>query len=136
MAERTVLLQRVIIQRNERPDGLRIWSDGLVQRSSDENPLPGPTERLDKEREVKWVDDQRLTAREVDAIRTAIRNSGFFGLEPQLLINYCKEDPGAAIWSVDVGDETARVVLWDPRPTRSPVLDSLAKAIDKVLIQE
>jgi hypothetical protein len=133
MADRTILLQRVIIQRTEPPDGLRIWSDGLVQRSSDDNPLPDPTERLDKDRDLKWEDDQRISAHEVDTIRSAIRNSGFFGLEPQLLINYCKEDPGAAIWTVNVGDESARVVLWDPKPKRSATLEALSGAIDKVL---
>ncbi len=130
-----ILLQRVTIQRTEQPDGLRIWSDGLVQRSADDNPLPGPTERLDKDRDLKWIDRQRLSPRQVDAIRTAIRNNGFFDLEPQLLINYCKEDPGAAIWTVNLDDQTARVVLWDPRPTRNTDLDLLTGAIDKILAQ-
>ena len=135
MADRTILLQRITVQRTEPPDGLCIWSDGLVQVSADDNPLPGPTERLDLDRDLKWIDDQRLTSHDIDTIRTAIRNIGFFDLEPHLLINYCKEDPGAAIWTVNVGGETARVVLWDPRPTRSLELDSLTKVIDKVLMQ-
>src|SRR5215813_5176685 len=109
MIERYVLLQRVINQRNMRPDGLRIWSDGQVQRSAEDNLPPDPTDRLDKDRDLKWVDTQQLTVYQVNAVRTAIRSSGFFELAPLLLINYCLDDPGTAIWTVNVGDETARV---------------------------
>jgi len=133
MPENIAILQRIINQHNERPDGLRIWSDGLVQRGADDNPPPGLTERLDKDREIKWQDVRQLTVVQVDAVRAAIRSSGIFHLEPILLINYCKEDPGTAIWTVDVDGESTRVVLWDPRPTRSAALDTLTQAIDKVL---
>src|SRR5262245_540003 len=119
MAERTVLLQYVINQRNEAPRGLRIWSDGAVQRTADDNPPPTATEMLEKDRALNWVDSQALTGEQVETIRQAIRNSGIFDLPPRLLINYCKEDPGTAIWSVNVDGQTARVVVYDPRPRRS-----------------
>ncbi len=53
MTERTILVQRVINQRTEQPDGLRIWSDGLFQRTAEDNPPPGSMDRLDKDRELK-----------------------------------------------------------------------------------
>jgi hypothetical protein len=133
MSERSVLLQRITNQRGERPDGLRIWSDGMVQRVSEDNPPPDATERLDVDRELKWQDERHLDPEQVDAIRAAIQDSGFFDLPPRLLINYCKDDPGAAIWTVNLNGRTAHVVLYDPRPRRSPVLDRLSANLDTLL---
>lgn len=131
MLERTVLVQLVTIQRAERPTGLRVWSDGVVQRGIGEQ--PGPTELLEKDRPLDWTDTQILNAEKMDAIRNAIGQSGFFNLEPRLLINYCKEDPGVAIWTVNLDGQTARVVVYDPKPRRSPELDRLLQAINGVL---
>ncbi len=58
--------------------------------------------------------------------------SGFFELQPVLLINYCKEDPGKAIWTVTPDGQTARVVVFDPRPRRSTAIDLLNQAIDRI----
>ncbi len=136
MAERAVLLQYVTNQRTERPGGRRIWSDGLVQRCAEDNPLPGPTERLDLDRDLRWQDERRLTPDQVGAIRSAIHDIGFFDLPPRLLINYCKEDPGATIWTVNLDGRTGRVVAYDPRPKRSPELDRLTAILNDVLAQE
>jgi hypothetical protein len=133
MSERFVLLQRITNQRGERPVGVRIWSDGVVQRAADDNPPPGPTERLDVDRDLKWQDERRLDPQQVETIRTAIQDSGFFDLPPRLLINYCKEDPGAAIWIVNLSGRMARVVVYDPRPRRSPELDQLSALLDSAL---
>ena len=135
MADDGVLIQRVIYQRTEPPVGLRIWVDGLVQRVADATPLPSPTDRLDLDREVIWRDEPRLSPEQVEAVRDAIRDSGIFDLEPRLLINYCKEDPGTAIWNATLDGKTAHVVVFDPRPRRSPELDSLEALINQVLIQ-
>ncbi len=131
MAERTVLVQVVTIQRAERPTGLRIWSDGIVQRGVGE--LPGPTELLEKDRTLDWTDVQPLNGDQLAEIRSAIGQSGIFDLEPRLLINYCKEDPGVAIWTVNLDGQTARVAVYDPRPRRSAQLDRLTQAINGVL---
>ncbi len=133
MVDRVVVLQKVIIQRAERPSGLRIWSDGLVQHPMADNPLPTATERLDKERDLKWQDDSQLTDRQVEAIREAIRQASFFDLSPVLLINYCKEDPGTAIWTVNLDGQMARVVVFDPRPRRNAELDRLSAALNEIL---
>jgi hypothetical protein len=133
MSERTLLLQTVTTQRAERPSGLRIWSDGLVQRSAEDNPFPGPTERLDLDRELNWRDEHRLTPDQVGVIRDAIGEIGFFELPPRLLINYCKDDPGTTIWTVTVGRRTGHVVVYDPRPKRSLALDRLSALVNRVL---
>ena len=132
MTERTILVQRVINQRTEQPDGLRIWSDGLFQRTAEDNPPPGSMDRLDKDRELKCRDIGQLSPKQVEEIRAAIRSSGFFELQPVLLINYCKEDPGTAIWTVTPDGQTARVVVFDPRPRRSTAIDLLNQAIDRI----
>ena len=133
MAERTILLQYVINQRSEPPRGLRIWSDGAVQRPADDNPLPTATELLEKDRALNWIDTQVLVGEQIETIREAIRSSGIFDLPPRLLINYCKEDPGTAIWSVHLDGQSARVVVYDPRPRRSAEIDQLFQAINAVL---
>jgi hypothetical protein len=131
MAQRIVLVQVVTIQRAEHPTGLRIWSDGTVQRGIGE--LPGPTELLEKDRALDWTDIHTLNDDQLDTVRSIIRQSGIFDLEPRLLINYCKEDPGVAIWTVSLDGQTARVVVYDPRPRRSPQLDRLMQVINGVL---
>lgn len=133
MSDRVVVLQKVVNQRTAPPSGLRIWSDGLVQRSAADNPLPTATERLDKDRDLKWQDDGHLASSQVEVVREAIRQVGFFDLPPVMLINYCKEDPGTAIWAVNVDGQTARVVVFDPRPRRSAELDRLSAALDEIL---
>ena len=35
----TLLIQQVVNQRDERPGGWRIWTEGLLQRTSDDNLL-------------------------------------------------------------------------------------------------
>jgi hypothetical protein len=52
-----------------------------------------------------------------------------------MLINYCKEDPGTAIWTVNVDGQTARVVVFDPRPRRNEALDMLSKQINDIIGQ-
>ena len=131
MAERTVLVQVVTIQRADRPTGLRIWSDGTVQHGIGEK--PGQTELLEKDRVLDWTDINILNGDQLATIGTEIAQSGIFGLEPRLLINYCKEDPGVAIWTVNLDGQTARVVIYDPRPRRSPELDRLWQAINGVI---
>ena len=133
MTERMVLIQCVTNQRTERPTGFRIWTDGLVQRSAPDNPLPGPTERLDVDRNLIWQDERHLDSEQVNAIRDAIYQVKFFELPPRLLINYCKEDPGTAIWTANVEGQTARVVVFDPRPRRSTALDTLSKQIGDII---
>ena len=121
----TLLIQQVVNQREERPKGWRIWTDGLLQRTSDDNPLPGPTDRLDVDRELAWVDVRQLDESQLAAVRTAVEQAKFFDLPPRLTINYCKEDPGAAIWTVNLDGNSARVVVYDPRPKRNAALDAL-----------
>jgi hypothetical protein len=133
MSDRVVVLQKVVNQRTEPPAGLRIWSDGLAQRPAADNPLPAATERLDKDRDLRWEDDRQLSRSQVAAVQEAIRKVGFFDLPPVMLINYCKEDPGTAIWTANVDGQTARVVVFDPRPRRSAELDRLSVALDEIL---
>ncbi len=132
MAERIVVIQYVINQRNERPTGLRIWSDGLVQRCAADAPLPGATERLDRDRDLPWQDTGQLATTELEKVRNAVLQSGFFDLPSMLLINYCKEDPGTAIWTVTIEGRTARVVVFDPRPRRDPAIDHLIAVLDGI----
>jgi len=135
MTERMVLVQCIITQRAERPAGFRIWTDGVVQRPAADNPLPNATERLDLDRSVAWQDEGQLDADEVNTIRDTIHQIKFFELPSRLLINYCKEDPGTAIWTVNVDGQTARVVVFDPRPRRSEALDTLSKSITDIIGQ-
>lgn len=135
MTERMVLIQCVIAQRTECPTGFRIWTDGVVQHPTAHNPLPNPTERLDLDRPLDWEDECQLNMDQVNAIRDAIRQVKFFDLPPRLLINYCKEDPGTAIWTVNVDGQTGRVVVFDPRPRRSAELDTLSKHITDIIGQ-
>src|SRR5258707_9333685 len=88
MTERTILVQRVINQRTEQPDGLRIWSDGLFQRTAEDNPPPGSMDRLDKDRELKWREIGPPRPKQGEEIRAAIRRRGFFQLQPLPVLNY------------------------------------------------
>jgi hypothetical protein len=133
MSERTVLIQHVSYERTLPPAGRRIWSDGLVQRTADGNPLPGSTESLERDRELKWEDERQINEEQLETIRVAIRESGFFALPPRVTINYCKEDPGTTIWTVTLDGQTGRVVVYDPRPKRSKEIDLLIKTLKEVL---
>ncbi|HVO42774.1 MAG TPA: hypothetical protein VMT34_09130 [Aggregatilineales bacterium] len=133
MSEPTVLLQFVTYQRDLRPSGRRIWSDGRVQRAAEDNPLPGSGERLDLDREIAWADEQTLSAEQIAALRDAILAVRFFDLPVRMLINYCKEDPGTTIWTAMVDGRSGRVVVFDPRPRRSPELDTLLARLTEVL---
>src|SRR5258708_29308615 len=106
MTDGTILVQWVNRQRTEPPTGLRIWWDGVVERCSSANPLPSATERLDKDTEFLWQIEKTLSADQVESIQTAIRHSGIFEMYPVLLINYCKEDPGSAIWIANLDGKT------------------------------
>ena len=134
MADRIVLIQCVITQRTERPTGFRIWTDGVVQRPAD-NVLPNATERLDLDRNLAWQDERQLSADQVNTIRDTIRQIKFLELPTRLLINYCKEDPGTAIWTVNVDGQVGRVVVFDPRPRRNEALDRLSKQISDIIGQ-
>ena len=120
-----VVIQYVIIQRTDVPTGLRILSDGRLERVAADNPLPGPTDRLELDRPIAWEADRQLPQSVMVALKAAVIESGFFNLEPRILINYCKEDPGVAIWNANVDGQSARVVLYDPRPRRSAEIDRL-----------
>lgn len=133
MSERVVLIQYVTQQRTERPVGLRVWTDGLVQTVAPDNPLPDPTALLERDRDLKWQNERHLSTQQIDAIKAAIRESSFFELEARLLINYCKEDPGTMIWTVNLDGQSWRVVVFDPRPRRSLQLDNLSKALAEIL---
>ena len=128
-----IVLQYVIVQRDQRPSGRRVLADGKLQHVATENPLPTPTERLDLDRVLTWQDERVLAAESIQAIRQAVLDSGFFDLEPRLLINYCKEDPPAAIWTVNVEGRQARVVVFDPRPKRSAAIDKLNETLKAIL---
>ncbi len=133
MTDAVVLIQYVIQQRSQRPTGLRIWSDGRVQRTADSNPPPGPKDNLEHDRALDWQNESILAMEQVAALRAAIQASGYFELEPRLLINYCKDDPGTMIWTVNLDGRTGRVVVFDPRPRRSAKLDALAQHISVIL---
>lgn len=135
MSERTVLIQYVTHQRTVPPVGTRVWTDGLVEKVAPDNPLPSPTDLLERDRDLRWQEDRQLSSDQVEAIKVAILHSKFFDLEPRLLINYCKEDPGTMIWKVTLDGQTWRVVVYDPRPRRSPALDSLNAALAEILGQ-
>jgi len=131
-----VVLQYIINQRGEVPTGQRVLDDGTVQRVSASNPMPGETERLDLDRELAWEPVGHLSAEQVNAISSAVADGGFFDLEPKLLINYCKEDPGTGIWTANVGGRSYRVVVFDPRPRRSAVIDSLLELLKGLPIKQ
>lgn len=133
MSERSVLLQQVIYQRTEPPKGFRIWSDGSVQRCAESNALPSPTERLDKDRTLIWEDDCLLATEQLEMLQTSIRDSGFLDLPPALLLNYCTEDPGTAIWQASIDGQSVHVVVWDPRPRRSSEIDKLIATVNSLL---
>jgi hypothetical protein len=133
MTDRVVLLEEVTYQRTERPHGFRIWSDGTVERTSDANPLPTLTERLDVDRTVQWEADRTLSAEQLAALSETIRQSGIFDVEPKMLINYCKEDPPAAIWKINLDGQSHKILVYDPRPRRSAVLDAVLAAVKGVL---
>lgn len=128
-----VILQYVINQRGEVPTGQRVLDDGTVQRVAASSPKPGETERLDLDRELSWEAIGQISAEQVSAISSAVTDGGFFDLEPKLLINYCKEDPGTGIWTANVGGRSYRVVVFDPRPRRSPVIDKLVELLKGLL---
>jgi hypothetical protein len=128
-----IALQYVVNQRDARPTGLRIYEDGLVQRPAPDNPLPGPTERLDRDRPITWQDDRHLSAEQLQSLYAAIRKANFADLVSPMLINYCKDDPGAAIWDVMLDGQHCRVLVYDPRPRRSQALDDLLAALTELV---
>ena len=128
-----VILQYVINQRSAQPTGQRVLADGTVQRPASTNPLPTETERLDLDRDLTWETVGQISAEQVSAITSTVTDSGFFELEPKLLINYCKEDPGTGIWTVNVDGRSHHVVVFDPRPRRSAVIDKLMEVLKVTL---
>ncbi len=129
----TPLIQYTIHQRGERVNGLRVLIDGTVQSTAPTNPLPTPTERLDHDHDLQWQILRTLTATELEALQDEIRRIGFFDLPATMLINYCKEDPGTAIWIVNLDGQMWRVLVWDPRPKRSPALDTLMEKLKAII---
>jgi len=128
-----ILLQFVTQQRDQKPSGKRILSDGTLQRVSDDTLLPGAADNLEKDRPLDWVTERTLPADTLQTIRAAITESGYFDLEPRLLINYCKEDPPTQIWLAEIDGQRWRVVVFDPRPKRSAALDKLSAALAPLL---
>ncbi len=133
MTDPQIVLQYVIMQRDQHPTGRRVLADGKVQRTTADNALPTPDDRLDLDRALTWEDEQLLPSEKLQAIRQAVLDSDFFDLPARLLINYCKEDPGTAIWTANVADRQARVVVFDPRPKRSAEIDRLLAALNSIL---
>jgi hypothetical protein len=127
-----LLIQYVVNQRGEPPTGLRVLTDGTLQRPSATNAPSTPTERLDVDRTLTWETMGHLAPEQVARLGAALESSGFFDLPPRLLINYCKEDPGAAVWQANLGGRSATVVVFDPRPRRDPVIDRLLDALKAV----
>ena len=132
MSESDILIQYVVIERTQHPTGRRILNDGTLQRTTADNPLPGPDDLLERDRALNWTTEQHFSSGTVQAIKKAISDSGVFELPPRLLINYCKEDPGVAIWTVNVDGHQTRVVLYDPKPKRSAELDRLLLALNLI----
>jgi len=128
-----ILLQYQVNERGQKPSGLRLYDDGRMQRPSPENSLPGATDRLDQPRSLIWVEDRTLNPAQINSVKESIRACGFFGLPAKLLINYCKEDPPAAIWSITLDDFSHQVVVYDPRPKRSKEIDLLLEALEALL---
>jgi hypothetical protein len=135
MSDTKPLLQCVVNQRDQAPTGWRILPDGVVQHAVD-NPPPGPDDSLASDRALNWQTRRQLDAAEIASVKTAVLESGFFDLLPKLLINYCKEDPGTAIWTAHIDGREARVVLFDPRPRRSAELDKLSGLLAPLLEQK
>ena len=133
MSESSVLMQYVVFQRNQEPTGFRILPDGKVQRCVN-NGLPSATERLDMDKDLTWQDESNLSEIHLATVQDAIRASGIFEMEPRLLINYCKDDPGTGIWTVNLDDQSARVVVFDPRPKRNAALDVLLQTVNAVMV--
>lgn len=128
-----ILIQYVTIQRTVPPTGTRVLQDGTLQHTTTDNPLPTETEALEKDRSLTWQTIRTLSSEDLAAIKVAVAQSGFLELPPRILINYCKEDPGTQIWTVALPEASARVVLYDPRPRRSPEIDSLLSALAPLL---
>ena len=127
-----LLIQYVVIERTQHPTGRRILADGTLQRTAADNPLPDPDELLERDRALEWQTERRLSAENIQAVEQAINESGLWELPPRLLINYCKEDPGVAIWTAKVDDRQTRVVVYDPKPKRSPEIDRLLLALNLI----
>lgn len=130
-----IIIQVVTHQRGEAPNGLRVLADGAVQQpppNAPENAAPAPTARLDHDRPLVWQTLKTLDADALNAVIMAVRAANFAALPTQMLINYCKEDPGTAIWQAAIDGETYRVVVWDPRPRRSAALDTLMAALAQI----
>lgn len=132
MSEPDILIQYVTVERTQHPTGRRVLVDGTLQHTTADNPLPGPDDLLDRDLTLAWMTEHRLSPDKIAAIKKAINESGIFDLPPRLLINYCKEDPGVTIWTINVDSRRARVVLFDPKPKRSPELDRLLLALKSI----
>jgi len=120
-----ILIQYVIVQRDQVPTGQRILTDGHFERTTVGNDRPTPIEPLDRDRVLNWQSEGVITAAQMETIKAKIHESGFFNLQPKLLINYCKEDPGVGIWTVNVDGRQMRVVVYDPKPKRAIEIDIL-----------
>jgi hypothetical protein len=128
-----VLLQAVVHQRGMQPTGQRILTDGTLQVTTADNPMPGPDDLLEKDRSLSWETVRQLSNADVQALEAAIRQSGVLDLPPRILINYCKEDPGTQILTINLGDHKHRVVLYDPKPRRSVEIDALLRVLNAVI---
>jgi len=128
-----LLLQYVTIERTIPPQGRRILQDGTLQTTAPDNSLPGVSDFLEKDRPLQWIDVRKLSAEEVETIKESIRKSGIFDLPSRILINYCKEDPGTQIWTIDLDGQIHRVVLYDPKPRRAAEIDTLLAALAPIV---
>jgi hypothetical protein len=131
--EPEIIMQVVVNERGERPNGLRILADGAVQQPTPDTPPIAGGERLDREGKIAWHTLKIIDSAALDRVRDAVRAADFAALPPQMLINYCKEDPGTAIWHVHIDGAHWRVLVWDPRPRRSPALDRLMAALVQIV---
>ncbi len=120
-----VLIQYVLQQRGERPVGFRIWPDGRTEQCAATNSTPDPSARLDREPELTWQPGGSLDRAQLEALRAAIREAKLSALPSKLLINYCKDDPGSAIWTFNLDGEAGQITVYDPHPKRYPQLDML-----------
>ncbi len=132
MTDPKPLLQCVVNQRDQAPTGWRILHDGVLQHAA-ENPPPAPDDPLANDRALHWRMVRQLDSAAIAAVKEAVVACGFFDLQPKLLINYCKEDPGTAIWTADIDGREARVVVFDPRPRRSVEIDKLSAVLAPLL---
>jgi hypothetical protein len=135
MAEATpsILIQYVIVQRDQVPTGWRVLIDGRYECTAADNALPTPTEPLDRDRVLTWQTEGSISADQVHIVEAAIRDSGFLDLQPKLLINYCKDDPGVAIWVATVDGQQKRVVVYDPKPKRAAEIDKLRAVLAELI---